>query len=212
MEPPKLSNKLSELTPEQLLAQLENGTDEVKLPTEHERVFEFIERFKLQAGPHSIETKLVFKLYLQYYPETMNINKFTNIASQFIPHKSNHFTLSITTKTLVSYLVKKPKKAKKRTIKTPEHLISFFDEKQITPGEYKIPWFALYHVYRQYCGEIGVLKPVSKQTFLTYTKLFFKVVLNNDGSLFLVDKATAHLIEKKDYDKLRKQYKKENSP
>lgn len=214
MEPPRLSNrKLDQLSAEELLKVLENSEIElnsVELPTDEARIVEFLERFNFKSGKHKVKSKLLYKLFTQYYPALSSCNAFTEIANNLLTYKNTVFYLNVEAKYVLSLLVKKTKpKSKLKTFKPQAHLIAFFND--IQNGTSKIPWFALYHLYREFCAKNGIKKAASKKVFLRYTNMFFKSVINNDGAIFLVDKVTAHSIPKKDYEQLKRIYEKENN-
>lgn len=212
-----MSNKLLDnLSLDDLLNALENSPDKEKLPDDVPPILEFINRFKLESGKNRVESRLLWGLYLQYYPETITREIFVEHANKLLKYSRASFYLNVTTSYVYSLLVKKePTKriyrtVTKRTSKPMVHILSFFQDFNITTDNHKIPWFALFHLYRCYAVDKCIKKPASKQAFLQYTKLFFKSVPASYGSVFLVDKETANKIPKEDYPKLQKLYEKEN--
>lgn len=217
MEPLNLSNKpLDNLSIEDLLKALENSpqndSKDTVVEDTQDFVLAFIERFKLESGEHRVESRLLWNLYLQYYPKTITRNVFTEKANKLLKYSKAVFFVNISANTLMRFLLNPKKSVVKKTptiAKHTVHFLSFLENKVATAGEHKIPWYAFYHVYRCYCID-NKIKHRSKQTFLSFMKLHFKTVTSDDGSLFLVNKEIAHSIEKKDYERLKKLYQKES--
>jgi hypothetical protein len=213
MELPNLSTnkKLDELSSEDLLKALESSPDNehttIPIPDDTPPVLEFIQRFKLVSGEHKVESRLLWKLYLQYYPMVITRKIFTEHANKILKYEKAAFYLNVTSEYLYGLLIDKVPKLKRiDTLSANTHFSTFFEKIKVVSGKHKIPWFTFFHLYRCYCID-NKIKPRSKQAFLAYISKFFKSVTSNDGSLFLVDKDTAHSIDKKDYDNLKKIYK-----
>lgn len=215
MEPPNLSNKpLENLSLDDLINALQTNTkqdDSLPLPVDLPPVIEFIQRFKLESGEHRVESRLLWNLYLQYYPATITKHVFTEHANKLLKYTKAAFYLNMPSTNLYSMLVNKSNLPAKRTntYKSHAHFGAFFEKEKVISGEHKIPWYAFFHLYRCYCIDHKV-KPRSKQAFLKYISHFFKKTTSNDGSLYLVDKVTASKIDKKEFDGLKRLYQKEN--
>lgn len=209
------TKKLDKLSTEDLLKALDSPSEVAiepeTIPDDIPPVLEFIQRFNLKSGKNRVESRLLWNLYLQYYPATITRHQFTEHANKLLKYSNGAYLLSSSSEYLYSLLVNTKSSTTKKTkvIKPKVSLVSFIEKTNATSGEHKIPWFAFFHLYRCYAIDRKVKKPASKTAFISYAKTKFKTSQNNDGTLFLVDEFTANKIPKSEYDHLKKIYDKE---
>lgn len=211
------NKKLDSLSLEDLYKALESPEDSdipLPLPEDTPPVIEFIKRFKLASGKHRVETNLLWNLYLQYYPCTMSKHVFCEHANKLLRYKRDSFRLNKTSEYLHSLLITKQKPVKKHT-KAAEglnrHFAAFFKNLNVEKGKHRIPWYVFFHMYRCYCIDHKIKRPRSKAVFLKFVSKYFDKITSDFGSIFLVDKQTAHAIPKEDYERLKRLYKEENT-
>jgi hypothetical protein len=208
--------KLEELSSEDLLKALETPEQTVEV-VNTPPVLEFIERFGIKSGNFPVESRLLYGLFLKYYPR-VSIRKFTAQANKLLNYKKQRFYLNKDSKLLYHELhkntVKKTIRASRNTtssVTLQRHFGAFFAAIELTPGTTKVPWFILYHLYRCYCIDTGKKCTKSPIVFNNYMKLHFEHFTNDNGPVFSINVADEMLPNKGDYAQIEKIYEKENA-
>jgi hypothetical protein len=201
------SRKLKEISSEELLNSLNDETLEVQSSP----VYDFVERFNLKDGDFKVPARLLFNIFLKYYPKTLLFEYFNNEASLLLPYNKRRaeYLLNKESK-LLHYEATLAPKATKNTLPNSfgiqKHFNTFLSKLDITKGDQGVPWFALYDVYRNYCIDIKFKVPKTFRTFNNYMRFHFDFHLNDYGPVFLINIQPGVLPKKEDYAKIQKKY------
>lgn len=201
--------KLNELSSEELLNSL---NDDKVLEVRSTPVYDFIERFDLKAGDFKVPARILYALFLKYYPKTLLFEYFNNEAQLLVPYNRRNceYKLNKEAKLLHYEAVTFKPNTKKTLPNTPaiqKHFNTFFDKCNITKGDKGIPWFVVYDVYRNYCIDIGFKAPKAFLTFNTYLRFHFKYHNNDYGPAFFINVPNELLPQQGVYAKLKEKYK-----
>lgn len=201
------SRKLKEISSEELLSSL----NDEKLEVQSSPVYDFIERFDLKDGTRRIPARLLFNIFLKYYPKTLLFEYFNNEASLLLSYNKKEciYLLNKEAK-LLHYEATRVSKPTKNTLPNSfsiqKHFNTFLEKCNVTKGDQGVPWFILYDVYRNYCIDIQYKKPKAFRTFNNYMRFHFEFVNNSSGPVFLINIQPGVLPKKQDYEKIQKKY------
>lgn len=198
---------LKDISSEELLNSLNDETLEVQSSP----VYDFIERFDLKEGTAKVPARLLFNIFLKYYPKTLLFEYFNNEARLLIPYNTRTCEYSLNKESkLLHYEATKVKEPPKSTlpnsIALQKHFNTFFQKLDITKGDQGVPWFVLYDVYRNYCIDINFKNPKAFLTFNNYMRFHFDFVNNGSGPVFLISIDSELLPNKRIYGKLEEKY------
>jgi hypothetical protein len=200
--------KLKDISSEALLNALNDETLEVQSSP----VYDFIERFDLKDGNYRVPARLLFNIFLKYYPKTLLFEYFNNEASLLLKYdkRACEYLLNKQSK-LLHYEATKTKEPALRTLPATasiqKHFGTWLSKQNIKKGDTGIPWYVLYEVYRNYCIDIKFRLPKTFRTFNNYMKFHFEHVINDYGPVFLVNINPEFLPNKENYGKLKEKYK-----
>lgn len=204
--------KLEELTAEELAQFLESGTlPELQYTNP---VIEFIQRFDLQPGKNLIPSRLLYNLFIKYYPRTMSRNEFAEQANKLLPADKNvNFKLNKDNVLLMSELAKKQVKPRYRADNTTtsaytlqKHFNAFFESIELTTGDSRINWWVLYEIYLRDCKARNYRKPRSIKVFVRYMSFHFKQIPSETGPIFLINHSVCLLINKREYAEIEEKH------
>lgn len=202
-----MAKRLQNISSEALINALNDETLEVQSSP----VFDFVERFDLKEGTFRVPARLLFNIFLKYYPKTLLFEYFNNEAKLLLPYiqKECIYLLNKESKLLhyeATRVTPPTKNTLPNAISMQKHFGVFLSKLNITKGKQGVPWFVFYDVYRNYCIDIRFKKPKSFRTFNNFMRFHFDFVNNYDGPVFLIDIQPGVLPEKKNYDKIQKKY------
>lgn len=198
---------LKDISSEELLNSLNDETLEVQSSP----VYDFIERFDLKEGTFRVPARLLFNIFLKYYPKTLLFEYFNNEASLLLPYnrRTCEYRLNKQSKLLHYEATKQPEPTERTLPNSPaiqKHFQAWQDKLSITQGTKGVPWFVLYDVYRSYCIDIKFKAPKAFRTFNTYMKFHFKYHNNSYGPVYFINIRQGVLPKKEDYAKIEKKY------
>lgn len=202
------SKQLKDISSEALL----NALNDEKLEVQSSPVYDFIERFDLKEGTFKVPARLLFNIFLKYYPKTLLFEYFNNEASILLPYNKRtcEYLLNKQSK-LLHYEATKIKDPPKNTLPNSfaiqKHFNVFISNLDIKKGKQGIPWFVFYDVYRNYCIDKGYKLPKAFRTFNNYMKFHFEFINNDYGPVFLVNINPEFLPNKENHGKLKEKYK-----
>lgn len=199
---------LKDISSEALLNALNDETLEVKSSP----VYDFIERFDLKEGTFRVPARLLFNIFLKYYPKTLLFEYFNNEASLLLPYDNPkcEYLLNKQSK-LLHYEATKVKDPPANTLPNSvamqKHFNAFLSKLDITKGKQGVPWFVLYEVYRNYCIDIKFKLPKTFRTFNNYMKFHYEFVMNDSGPVFLINIQPGVLPKKEEYEQIKKKHR-----
>jgi hypothetical protein len=202
-----MTKRLKDISSEELLNSLENETLEVQSSP----VYDFIERFALKEGTARVPARLLFNIFLKYYPKTLLFEYFNNEAKLLIPYNERtcEYLLNKESK-LLHYEATKVADPAKRTLPNSvaiqRHFTAFFSKLDIKSGEQGVPWFVLYDVYRNYCIDIKFRLPKTFRTFNTYMRFHFKFHNNDYGPAYFISIQPGVLPKKEQHEQIKRKY------
>lgn len=200
--------KLKDISSEELLNSLNDETLEVQSTP----VYDFIERFDLKAGNFKVPARILYALFLKYYPKTLLFEYFNNEAQLLVPYnrRTCEYKLNKEAK-LLHYEAVKQKSTSKRTLPNSpaimKHFNTWMEKQNITKGEKGLPWFIVYDVYRNYCIDIGFKIPKAFITLNNYLRFHFKFINNGSGPVFFIDIPEKLLPPTRMYATIKEKYK-----
>jgi hypothetical protein len=204
-----LSNKkikhISELTEEELLAQLEEAesTDIGALQQVQiiqTPLLDFIHRFDLKPGKHPVPIRAITLLYRKTTTDRRikqavlanRLRMYFRIVDNMVYINKSSFQIQAN---LEKYLNRK-RRIPLTTESFTKNIISFLEHSGIKEGPVPVPCYVIYHIYREYCDRVK-RKPVAKSNFFivgdrlwpkTTTQYGESYLVNNKGDLYHVKK------------------------
>jgi hypothetical protein len=166
----------SQLDSESLLAALDQS-DTTDINQWDNDIPLFISKYKLDAGPHRVPSITLYKVYLLFSKEPLTRKRFTDQCSLFIPFVGQAFRLNIEVKTLIKYLyTDKIGRTQRATtnVNLKTHVDKFIHKVQLEKGNSPVEADVLFEIYRLYCIDNKISNRLSKSTFTTIFKLYFK--------------------------------------
>jgi hypothetical protein len=206
------AKKLEDLTDEELKHYLESGS----LPDipQISPVLEFIQRFDLQPGHNLIPSRMLYNLFIKYYPRLMSRNEFCEQANKILPYDRTipAFKLNKDNVLLSTELAKSTNKKRRNVItavsaeRLQSHFNAFFESIGLTKGNSRINWWVLYEIYIRDCKNRNYRKPRAIKVFVRYMQFHFESIPSETGPIFLINHSVCLLINKREYAEIEEKH------
>jgi hypothetical protein len=195
----------SDLSIEELLKALNGDSDEDADNADEiissNPVFAFIQTFEIKEGKHRVSCSLMYDLFKQWdkFSSLNNVQFFTefqkyfrveNIASRY--HRNRFYLVNKDLFEIVKHVetYKRPQFIDNIRFKAyKKHIESFFEQKDIKPGDLYIESDVFYHIYDTWVYKKEIKRQLSHRHFSAVCKLYFtnKRFKGSDMEWFGVD-------------------------
>lgn len=197
MERKRLPNEHSD---DELLELVHGLEDEEVQHQEVDSVFKDVRSFvlaiNLKPGKNLVPSKLLYKVYKNWSKEPVTKRMFLEVINTLFKTSSNSLYVWLNENSIdISFkLHQKLRLKRKFALASPghrQHIVKFFNEKEILDGDMWIPAYVLYHMYDKWCYDNNKRVRFSEYNFKLICRSFFKHNRNteDEGIYFKLSKS-----------------------
>jgi hypothetical protein len=172
-------------------------------------IVSFLSYFNIKPGDKLTATWFLYDLYKNWSKKRLSKRSFGLELSKYLPRAYEKFVwidksaLQVS-KQLKDYIeVNKKLRPARKSINYHTKFKKFLDRYKITPGNYPIEGFILFHLYDCWAYKTKKEKPLSQKIFISLCDVFFDSFIRKDIMFFYVDRSVMHLMSNQVLKELR---------
>lgn len=134
----------------------------------------FLDKYKIEAGPHKVSKRSIHRLYLQFSETKLDSRTFGVSITEFVDFDANNYLINKTKPEILALLTKKKSKPARYNIAnvgTRKHIEEFLAENNIAEGNKWVENYILHYIYEKWVKENRKTSRFTESNFTSVMKL-----------------------------------------